>query len=181
MRVYKEKAMNKLVIKPFGKIFSIYLLLVSCSVHPSFEEERVEFPEQTDFIGTAQGTVDGLTIKGSFDFVIRKTGEDRVNNIVYASIGGGAYRSVRDAQGNGVSFWADAYSYVIIEFPTPKKIIIYSRDFEPTGESRFWDELLRFEGFLTEEGKWIGIWKCSPFDTRGDTVGTVKGAWIIEN
>jgi hypothetical protein len=50
----------------------------------------------------------------------------------------------------------------------------------PTGESRFWDQLLTFRGtYDPMTGSIVGDWTCAPLDVRGDDKGTVVGWWTL--
>ncbi len=163
-------------------VFLICLLVASCSLVTNSEDKRVEFPVHAALTGEAQGSAEGLNIECSIHFLIeRLADEERMNDEIFATMGGEASRTALDEQGEGIGFLADAFDSVRITFPNPDEIIISSRIFKPSGESRFWDELLRFEGMALAEGQWAGTWKCFPLDTRGDSVGIVKGTWTIEN
>lgn len=159
----------------------VSILCIGCSVFNS-EDNRVEFPAHASFTGEAQGSAEELDIECGFHFLIdRVDGAERGNNEALAVMGGEARRTVLDEQGEGISFAGDAFDSIRVAFPNPDEIVISSRIHEPSGVSRFWDELLRFEGMRLAEEQWAGTWKCFPLDTRDDSVGIVEGTWTIES
>jgi hypothetical protein len=129
---------------------------------------------------TASGVVDGLTITCELDYnaTLQPDGE-----IFRARIGGEARRKVLDASQAGVSFFADAfYPDLRIDRGAFGRVTMTSfhddRPDEGTGESRFWDELNRFEGRYDPATQSLsGTWTCRPLDTRGDVRGDVTGTW----
>lgn len=131
---------------------------------------------------SAQGSVDGLSITCQIAFVatLQSTGAE-----ARGTMGGEIQRSALRADGSGIAFLGDAYypDIRIVVSSSGRAVIRSHRNGtpdRPTGESRFWDQLISFEGTYDSAQRTIsGNWVCRPLDTRGDVTGDVIGTWTL--
>jgi len=141
----------------------------------------VELPSDWKLRASASGVVDELTITCTLDFA----GSFRKLDSEYrGSMGGMIERKVLQPDESGIAFWADAsYPDLRLEFDGDAVTIrawLDGAPFLPTGESRFWDEILVFHGVLDRQTNTIsGEWVCRPIDARGDDRGEIVGTWSI--
>lgn len=157
------------------------LIMFACSTS-SNDPVPVDFPEHAVLRAEAEGTHENLEIECFLYLLISQVEEEpRTPQTVYATMGGEARRTVLNEHGIGTSFFGESFDSIKIDFHNTDEIIISSRLHEPTGESRFWDELLRFDGEMTAEQQWEGTWNCFPVYVPGDSIGIIKGTWLIES
>jgi hypothetical protein len=117
-------------------------------------------------------TVSGMqTVECGLDFIVELTDEvSRSNRVVeyLGTMGGEARRSILDPDGSGHAFIADSFSEVQVSHRLPDGVEIRSINVPPNPpgvSSRFWDELLQFDGRLGPGDMISGDWICAPLDT----------------
>jgi hypothetical protein len=155
---------------------------VSCA-SPAGPTSIVQLPHQVLLNAYADGVVGDLSIKCSIGFLLILEPTDSGYR---GSMGGGIERQVLPAEGNGIGFFGDAY-YPEIRVTVARRhraVTVSSLQNGivpmPTGESRFWDQLLTFRGtYDPMTGSIVGDWTCAPLDVRGDDKGTVVGWWTL--
>ena len=164
----------------YAAVFALAIIAGACSSSPTSPTPGLDLPPTMTLRASASGSIDGLTITCEilFNAILEPDGE-----IVRARVGGEARRRILDASGSGIAFIADAfYPDMRIDRRAFGRVTLTSfRGGVPdpsTGESRFWDELNRFEGRYDPETQSLsGTWTCRPLDTQSDVRGDVTGTW----
>lgn len=149
---------------------------------PASPTPRVELPASAVVTGIAAGAADELSISCGLDFTanLHAVGDEQ-----HGSMGGHAHRQVLNPDGSGTAFTGDAfYPDIRITVSSGGRATITSyrngAPMMPTGESRFWDNLLSFEGTYDAASRTIsGSWTCRPMDTRDDVKGDATGSWTL--
>ncbi|MBT8422352.1 MAG: hypothetical protein KJP03_04455, partial [Gammaproteobacteria bacterium] len=137
----------------------------------------------------AAGEEEGLTVECGLDYIVDIAGEvSRTDQVVeyVGTMGGEARRSILRPDGSGFAIFADAFSEVQVLLLAPDRVQINAINVPPDPEgvsSRFWNELLKIEGRLTDD-QIVGDWVCAPLDTEingiNDNTVVIPGMWFSE-
>ena len=144
-------------------------------------------PSRFRLNGTASGSnANGRTASCALDLIFElRTEVSRSPELVeYTGVHGGEVaRTVLAKNGSGFSFVADVFGDVearLHAFGRVELLIPVNVD----AEGRFWQNLARFNGPVTEDGRGSGRWTCAPFDLNSggyrDTSLVVQGTWTFK-
>ncbi len=150
---------------------------------PAAPARPAELPTDAVLLAVAEGVNAGLTVTCRIDFIatLHPTSAD-----YRGTMGGEIQRKALAPDESGISFFGDAYYAdvrVVVSSDGRASIASYQDGVpvQPTGESRFWDELRSFEGRYDASSRTVsGSWTCRPVDAHGDTAGAVEGHWTLQ-
>lgn len=151
---------------------------------PTDPAPDVVLPAEMSLIATASGNAGGLTVQCGLAYVVKVT---RQGAVWSGEWGGEAQRSVVDATGAGISFFALAHAELRLTAAREGALVLTSyrdgKPLMPDGTSRFWDEIVTLRGTLGADRRTVigeGSWTCRPMDARGDSLVSVPGTWRLE-
>ena len=144
-------------------------------------------PSRFRLTGTASGSnANQRTASCSLDLIFElRTEVARSPELVeYTGVHGGEVaRAVLAKNGSGFSFFAQVFGDVEARLHTLGRVELLI-PVNVDAEGRFWQNLARFDGAVTEDDRGSGRWTCAPFDLNSggyrDVSLVVQGTWTFK-